>query len=291
MSNTNLAKEVSPLTISLGNEKISFVPETKKAIDIELMLLHIPLLATIAAFSLDYIGWPVFLLLFYVIAMRIFIGNHDRYHASHKARLPRFLEAFSEGLAVVVTPWDEPYDSIRRKHLKHHTTHNPGNSSSLDSHHDPHSVYELGGIVRVFFSCLFYEEIQFYFDLRDKQVTRSRLYRFLIYMPILAIYIFTFGWAKFGVIFLAMRIVGFTAWFVFSWAIHQPLIYKFGFSKQVPTWFKWMFAIMHGRRVTEGCIHHATHHAWPSIPFNQLHKFDVKAYQNPDVAPEMNPIG
>ena len=77
----------------------------------------------IAFFSLEYLGWPLFLLIFYAVAMRIFIGNHDRYHADQRIRLPRFFEIISEKFAAVVTPWDEPYDSIRKKHLRHHATH------------------------------------------------------------------------------------------------------------------------------------------------------------------------
>jgi hypothetical protein len=113
----------------------------------------------------------------------------------------------------------------------------------------------------------------------------------LLYFPLQVAFIFFFGWAKFLIVLLAMRIVGFTAWFVFSWVIHQSFIYKFGFAKQVPKLFKWVFAIIHGRRVTEGCWHHATHHAWPGIPYNQLDKFDSVAIQNSDIVPEMKPIG
>ncbi len=278
-------------SVSIGNEKITFRPETKLAIDLELILWHIPLYLLIAAFSLDYIGWPLFLLLFYMVAMRIFIGNHDRYHADHRVRLPRFLEAFSEGLAVVVTPWDEPYDSIRPKHLRHHTTHGPGKEPVLDTRQDPHGVFELGGLLRVFLSCLFYEEVQLLIDIRNRNLTLGRLYRFLIYVPLQVAYILYFGWWKFLVIFLGMRITGFAAWFVFSWGIHQSFVYRFGFSRQVPRWFKWGFALLHGRRVTEGCIHHATHHAWPAIPYNQLHRFDRVARQQQEAAPVMIPSG
>lgn len=277
--------------MKIGTEELAYKSEFKKAIDIELLILHVPLFGLVAAFSFDYITWPLFLLLFYSIAMRIFIGNHDRYHADQRIRLPRFLEAISEGLAVVVTPWDEPYSSIRKKHLKHHATHTPGKSSKYDTKADPHSVFENGGLMRVLFSCLFYEELQLYLDIRDNNLTKSRLYRFLIYVPLQAVFILLFGWTKFFIVFLAMRIVGFTAWFVFSWVIHQPLIYKFGFSNKLPQWFKWAFAVLHGRRVTEGCLHHATHHAWPSIPYDQLHKFDSAAIRNPNSAPEMKPTG
>ncbi len=279
------------LFINIGENKVAFRPESKKSIDLEILLLNVPLFAVIVLFSLDYLNWPLFMLFFYAVAMRIFIGNHDRYHADQRTRLPRFFEIISENLAVVVTPWDEPYNSIRKKHLRHHATHSQGKSSILDTKNDPHSVFEHGGVIRVFFSCLFYEEIQLFLDFRDGNLSKSRLYRFLLYFPLQIAFIVFFGWAKFLIVLLAMRIVGFTAWFVFSWVIHQSFIYKFGFAKQVPKLFKWVFAIIHGRRVTEGCWHHATHHAWPGIPYNQLDKFDSIVIQNPDLAPEMKPIG
>jgi len=277
--------------MKIGTEELTIQPEAKKAIDIELQLLHIPLYVIVAAYSFDPIAWPLFLLLFYAIAMRVFIGNHDRYRAKLEERLPRFLEAISEGLAVVVTPWDEPYPSIRKKHLRHHGTHAPGMSSKYDPNTDPHSVFELGGIVRVLFSCLFYEEVQLVLDIRNKNLSTSRLYRFLIYGSLLIAYIATFGWAKFAIVFPGMRIVGFTAWFVFSWIIHQPFVYSFGFSDRMTVWFKVIFTVLHGRRVAQGCLHHATHHAWPAVAYNQLHDFDSAVVRNPESAPDMRPMG
>jgi len=260
--------------VRVGDQKVSYVPETKKAIATELLLLHLPLLADIALYSLGIINWPVFMLIFYPVAMRIFIGNHDRYHSDYNIRLPRPLDWLSDNLAVVVTPWDEPHDSIRRKHLIHHASHINGKDGHLDSKNDPHSLYESGGLLSVIFSCLFYEEIQFFLDIRDGNLTRSRLVRFLIYAPILTAYTYYFGWVIFFGVFIAMRIVGFFAWFVFSWVIHQPFVYRPGFSSKVPKAFKWLFSAMHGRRVGEGCLHHHIHHKWPGIPYNQLNKFD-----------------
>lgn len=260
--------------VRIGDVRVSYLPETKKGIDTELLLLLIPLLADIAIFSLDIINWPVFMLIFYPIAMRIFIGNHDRYHSDYKVRLPRILDWLAENLAVVVTPWDEPHDSIRRKHLIHHATHVNDKDGMHDSKNDPHSLYESGGLLSVLFSCLSYEEVQFYLDIRDGNLTRSRLVRFLIYTPILVAYVYYFGWAKFLGVFVAMRTVGFFAWFVFSWVIHQPYVFRPGFASKVPTIFKWIFSAMHGQRVGEGCLHHVIHHKWPGIPYNQLNKFD-----------------
>ncbi len=262
------------LYVVVGENHIFYRPEFKKAIDMEILTLNIFLFIAIFLFAANLIEWPLFMLLFYVIAMRVFIANHDRMHANHQIRLPRLLEKIAEGFAVVVTPWDEPYDSIRKKHLRHHSTH----LNDVGPKHqvmDPHSVFEEGGLLRVIFSCLFYEEIQFVLDFRSGNLSKSRFYRLLICVPLIVVFIYVFGFNKFIVVFLAMRMVGFFAWFVFSYVIHLPLVYKFGFSKRVPKVVKWIFTLFHGRRVTEGCLHHFTHHTWPSIPFDQLHRFDA----------------
>ncbi len=269
------------INLKIGENNLTFKSETKKAIDTEILLLHIPLLLIIIAYGLNFLTWPLFFLLFYVIAMRVFIGNHDRYHSNTNVRLPRFLEIFAEGLGVIVTPWDEPYDSIKRKHLIHHATHKTGEIPIYDTKKDPNCAYEMGGLFNVLLSCLFYEEVQLYFDIRDKNLTRSRLFRFLIYVPMQIGFILFFGINIFLGVFIATRLIGFTAWFVFSWIIHQPFIYKFGFSRDVPKWFKFIFQILHGKRVSEGCIHHATHHKWPAIPSGKLYKFDSIVMENP----------
>lgn len=103
------------------------------------------------------------------------------------------------------------------------------------------------------------------------------------------LFFLTFGWQKYLGVFLAMRLVGFMAWFVFSWGIHQPSVYKFGFSKSVPGVMRWIFLIMNGKRVTEGCLHHATHHAWPTIPSRKLHEYDAAVLRHPESKPKMIP--
>lgn len=234
--------------IKIGEQELEFQAESKKAIDTEILLFHIPLIATILLYAFHILSCPLFFVLFYVLAMRIFIGNHDRYHASTSERLPRLLEILSEELGIVVTPWDEPFDSIQKKHLAHHATHKADEHPIYDTKLAPHCIYELGGIFKVLLSCLFYEEIQLLFDIRDNNLTKSRLNRFIFYFPVLVAFIYFFGWAVWFGVFIAMRIVGFTAWFVFSWVIHQPFVYKFGFSKNVPGWFKFIFLVLHGRR-------------------------------------------
>ena len=286
----NKSKE-GMLSITIGEETVSYKPESKRSIDIEVFSLNILLYMLIFALSFDYISSPIFLVLFYSIAMRFFMGNHDRFHTNHGNPLPRAIEAISEGFGVVVTPWDEPYDSIKKKHIKHHATHGSGKSAKFNTKNDPHAVFELGGFFSVFFSSLFYEEVQLYLDIRDNKLTKSRLYRFLIYVPLLIAFIIIFGWAKYLIILLAMRMTGFSVWFVFSWVIHQPFIYKFGFSKIVPKGLIWTNTILFGRRIAKGTIHHAVHHAWPGVPYDQLHLFDSVAIQNPASAPNMKPIG
>jgi len=146
--------------VELGGKRIYYRPESKKSIDVEVLLLNLVLYVVILLYGFGYLSWPVFLLVFYLLAVRAFVANHDRLHANHKERLPRFLEFIAEELAVVVTPWDEPYDSVKRKHLKHHATHVHDANPGLDTRKDPHSAFEAGGFFRAFFSCLFYEEVQ-----------------------------------------------------------------------------------------------------------------------------------
>jgi len=273
--------------IEFGDQKISFTPESKRWLDIELMLLHIPLLILIFSFAYGFVNVYLFLFLFYCLGMRIFIGNHDRFHADNKIRLPRWIELISENLWVAVTPWDETFDSVRKKHLKHHATHGPGKKAVYDLKNDPHCVYEDGGFFKVFLSCFFYEELQLFLDITYSRVTRSRLYRILIYLPLQIIFIYFFGWSIFLFVFLGWRIVGFSGWFFFSYVIHQPFVYKFGFSRSVPKVFKLIFTLIHGRRIAEGVLHHATHHAWPSVSYKELNKIDSSALENAEYAPEM----
>ncbi len=291
MNSINNKSNKGEITIAIGEESVSFQPESKRSLDIEMLLLNILLYVLIFAFSFNIISTPVFLMLFYFVGMRVFMGGHDRFHASHRDRLPRFIEAIAEGFWVVLTPWDEPYDSIKKKHFTHHETHGHGKSADFDTKSDPHAAYELGGFFRVFFSCLFYEEIQLYIDIRDNKLTRSRLYRFLIYVPLLITFIVTFGWTTYLIVLLAMRMTGFSVWFVFSWVFHNPFFYKFGFSKLVPKWIILTNTILFGRRIAKGTIHHTTHHAWPGVPYDQLHKFDSAVLRHPEHAPELRPIG
>ncbi len=273
----------------IGTQELPIEPEAKSALDIELLLLHIPLFITVFVYAFDYLNWPLFFLLFYMVEMRIFIGNHDRFHTDMHKRLPRWLEAFSENLAVCVTPWDEPYDSIRNKHIKHHATHGPGKFAVLDTARDPHGVYELGGFWRSLLYCLFYEEVQLFMDWRNNNIGKPRLIRLLVYLPLQILFLLLFGWQKYLGVFLAMRLVGATAWFVFSWGIHQPQIYYFGFAKKIAKPLRWGFALVNGKRVTEDVLHHAVHHAWPGIPASRLHEVDTVVMRHKEAAPEMLP--
>lgn len=276
--------------MKIGSEEIKYKPEAKKSLDIEIMLLHVPLFLLILVYALNYIAWPLFLLLFYMIEIRIFIANHDRFHTDRRQRLPRPVEAFSEWLSASVTPWDEPYDSILKKHLTHHSTHAPGKSVKHDPLADPHSLFETGGFWSALFHCLFYEESQLIIDFRNGNIGRERWIHLMTYLPLQALFIYGFGWEKYLIVFLSMRMVGCTAWFIFSWGIHQPFVYRFGFSRQVPKWFRFIFAVLNGNRVTEGVIHHATHHAWPGIPSKRLHEFDELVLRYPEAAPEMQTV-
>ena len=87
MHNINKETKGKDNYIKIGEKKVAFRPEPKKSIDFELLLLNILLFALIILFGLGYITWPLFLLLFYALGMRVFIGNHDRIHAKQRNRL------------------------------------------------------------------------------------------------------------------------------------------------------------------------------------------------------------
>lgn len=84
--------------MKIGLEELRYKPEDKKALDMELFMLHVPLFLAIFVYSLGYIAWPIFFLIFYMIEIRIFIGNHDRFHTDVRNRFPRFFEALTEWL-------------------------------------------------------------------------------------------------------------------------------------------------------------------------------------------------
>lgn len=275
--------------MKIGTEEMTFTPETKIALDIEMVAWHIPLFAVVFAYALGYIPWPIFFILFYLVDARIFIGQHDRIHADRTRRFPRFAEAITEGLALCVTPWDEPYNSYRIKHLHHHGSHRPGNIPVLDTRNDPHSAFELGGFLQAFLSCLFYEERQLLIDIRNRAVAKSRLNRLLIYLPVQILFVIMFGWEKYLGLFVAARFVGFVSWFVFSWGIHQPIIYRFGFVNQVPIPARLMLGFTNGKRTMDGLLHHMSHHAWPRVPSSRLHDFDAATLRNPEAAPNLLP--
>ena len=82
--------------------------------------------------------------------------------------------------------------------------------------------------------------------------------------------------------------VGFISWFIFSWGIHQPRPYRFGFVNQVPKLMRLILLYANGKRTRDGVLHHASHHAWSRVPSSRLHDFDEAAVRNPEAIP--NPI-
>ena len=223
-----MASTDQTFSIKLGDKSISYEMETKKSLDLEILSMNILLYILIGVFSFQYISLPIFLGLFYIIYIRIFMANHDRMHTDHSKRLPRFLELFAEYFAVTITPYDEPYPAIKQKHIAHHVLHGPDKEVRFDSRKDPHGVFDFG-FMRSLFSSLFFEEVQVYLDIQNKNFHISRLYRFLIYSPLRALYIYTFGWQSYVAVVLGIRLTSFTGWFVFSWLFHQGYFFYFGF--------------------------------------------------------------
>ncbi len=273
--------------MKIGAEELSYKPETKRALDIECLLLQIPLFAVVFVYAFDYIAWPVFFVLFYLINARYFIGTHDRQHADTSKRWPRFAEVIAERLVVCVTPWRDPYDSLRKKHMTHHRTHRPGKTPVLDTRNDPHSAFEMGGFLRAFLSTVFYEEVQLFFDIRNGEVAPSRWIILVIYLPLQILFLVNFGWEKYLGVLAGVRITSTLFFFFFSWGIHQPLLYRFGIYNKVPLPVRLMLGIANGKRTMDGFFRHVVHHAWPSLPPNRFAEFDSAVMRNPEAAPEM----
>lgn len=274
------------MKIKVGDSEVQIDRETKRALDLEIILLLFIVYAVIFTYAYGYISWPVFYLLFHFFYMRFFMGNHDRFHADHSKRLPRLLELFAEYLAVAVTPWDEPYDSIKKKHFTHHVTHLPKKNPSHEILSDPHSIYEARGMWRSLFYCLFYEEAQLVIDIRNRNITRSRWIRLLLYLPLQIVFFLTFGWEKYLGVFLAVRIMSSSGWFFFSWYSHT-YFYRFGSRKEIPGIILFLLKFVNGKRVGDGFFRHTTHHVWPQVPSGQLYKLDEAVLDNPQAKPEM----
>jgi fatty acid desaturase len=274
----------------IGTEEFNIQPTSKKAMDIWLIILNVLLYTVVFVWAFGYLSWPVFYLLFHLVYMRIFMGNHERFHSRKPENWPRPIQVFSEYFALVVTPWDEPPDSIRKKHFTHHATHRPGKTPGSDMLQDPHSIYEAGGAWRSLFFSLFFEEAQLYIDIRNKDITKSRWIRLAIYLPLQILFIMVFGWEKYLGVFLAVKLMSAVAWWLFSWFSHT-VTYRFGFVQEKP-WsglFLFIWGLINGRWVSDGFLRHAIHHAWPSVPPGKLYILDEAVMRNPDAKPEMIP--
>ena len=272
--------------MKIGTEEFIIQPESKKAMDVEIVFLNILVYVVVFIYAFGYLSWPVFYLLFHFFYMRFFMGNHDRMHADKSRHWPRTVERLTEYFAVVVTPWDEPYDSIKKKHYTHHVTHLPKKTPDHDILQDPHSIYEARGFWRSLFYCMFFEEAQFVIDIRNRNITKSRWIRLVIYMPLQILFFMTFGWDKYLGVFLAVRLMSTIAWFSFSWVPHT-LFYRFGLDGRIPRPVKLLLGLLNGKRVMDGFFRHNSHHAWPHIPSSKLYILDEAVMRNPDAMPEM----
>ena len=274
--------------MKIGNETFAIQPESKRALDVEVTLFAILVYTLILVYAFGYLSWPLFYLLFHLVYMRVFMGNHDRFHADKTRRWSKPVEKLTEYFGVVVTPWDEPYDSIRLKHFQHHLSHLPGETPDHNTFTDPHAVYESGGFWRSLFFSTFYEEVQLIHDIRHRCVARSRWIRLVIYLPLLVMFIACFGYEKYLGVFFAVRLMSASSWFAFSWFIHTH-VYEFGILKKIPDagFILAMLGLMNGKRVRDGFFRHATHHAWPHIPSGKLYLLDEAVMRHPKERPTM----
>jgi len=276
--------------MKIANEEFVIKPLSKKKLDIEMVVLIFMVYVAVFLWAFDFISWLFFYLIFHFFYMRFFMGNHERFHSKKSKNWPRPLEAFSEYFALAVTPWDEPYNSIRIKHYMHHSTHLPGKKPIQDILQDPHSVYEMGGFWRSLFFCLFYEEAQFLIDIFNRNINKSRWIRLVIYLPLQILFIYYFGWVKYLGVFMAVRLLSSGGWLFFSWFSHT-VSYRFGYIKQLKyaKLILFLMGILNGKYVRDGFFRHATHHAWPSVPPDKLHLLDEAVMRNSESRPEMIP--
>jgi fatty acid desaturase len=276
--------------MKIGAEEFNIQPTPKKTMDIQLIILVALTYTVVFIYAFGYLSWPVFYLLFHLVYMRFFMGNHERFHSRKSENWPRAIQVFSEYFALAVTPWDEPFDSVRKKHFTHHATHRPGKTPGSDMLQDPHSIYEAGGAWRSLFFSLFFEEAQLIIDIRNRNITKSRWIRLAIYLPLQILFILSFGWGKYLGVFLASRLMSAGGWWLFSWFSHT-VTYRFGFVREIP-WsglFLFVFGLINGKLVSDGFFRHAVHHAWPSVPPSKLYLLDEAVMRNPAAMPEMIP--
>lgn len=272
--------------MKIGAEEISIKPESKKAMDVEIVLVTTLVYVLVFIYAFGYLSWPIFYLLFHFLYMSFFMGTHDRFHADRSRRWPRPIEFFAEHFALVVFPWAEPYDSIRAKHFIHHQTHLPGKTPNQNMLQDPHSIYEANGFWRSLFYSIFFEEAQLVIDIRNKNITASRWIRFIIYLPLQILFFMAFGWEVYLGVFLAVRLVSTIGWFTFSWFMHI-FLYQFGMGAKIPRPFIFLLGLMNGKRVMQEFFYHATHHTWSQVPMSKLRMVDEAVMRNPDAMLEM----
>ncbi|MDH4188582.1 MAG: hypothetical protein OEW21_00045 [Betaproteobacteria bacterium] len=272
--------------MKIGDEEFNIPAESKRALDVEVTLMTAMTYVVIFAYALDYLSWPVFYLLFHLLYMRFFMGAHDRMHTDQLRRWPRAIELMAEHFAVVAVPWAEPIDSIRKKHFTHHLEHMPGKVPGGDMLKDPHSIYESGGFWRSLFYCTFFEEAQLVIDIRNRNITTSRWIRLAIYLPLLVLFVLSFGWEKYLGVVLAVRLMSAIAWLSFSWFSHTQT-YRFGLDKKIPGFVKILLRMTNGKRVSDGFFRHTSHHAWPQVPPDKLFLLDEAVMRYPDSMPEM----
>lgn len=273
----------------IGNEEFNFEVESKRRLDVVLMLLHVPLFLLIWAFASGHVSFLAFFMAFYLIEIRIFSLHHDRVHADFNRKLPRPLDVLANWMELIVTPWDEPFPSYSTKHHKHHASHVADRIPARDLINDPHSAFESGGWFKALISCLFYEEIQLWLDLKNRSFHRSRIARFAVYTPAILGFIYFYGWEKYLGVLLAMRIVATIAWYVFSWGFHQDYSYNHSFHGKLPAWLKAAYAILNGRRTLSAWLFHAAHHAYARVPCLQLERINEIAKRNPGSVPRLVP--
>lgn len=238
--------------------------EKKVNLDILVFSTNIILYMLIYLYSINLINSYIFAIVFYIIFSKVFVFNHDRTHTTN-SNYNKFFETIVELTYVAVVPWEEQYNSYKKKHLIHHRFHKKSSDKLQNYRNNPHILFEKD-LKTAFFSSLFYSEIQFFINIINKNITFKEILFIFWYSILISSYIFYFSFEKFILIFCLVRITGFLSWFVFSYILHHPYLY----GKEIPKMISIVSDLAFGKRLSRGTLFHKKHHDDERIPSHLL---------------------
>lgn len=218
-----------------------------------------------AAFAADVISSWVFCLGFFIYTFRSFNIRHERAHVAQSAsRRTSWLEVFSEYFQVFYLPYHEPYSGKRWKHLAHHKFHiakDGQHGSSLVN--DPHRIFEQGSPLKAFLMSFLYEEVNLYFDIRDRGISRERIMMTICGVVAIASTIYLAGMDKFLMLAICYRLSLTIAWFTFSYVMHIPAVYENQIGDVIPSIGLRICDLILGHGMATAVFYHSKHHMRP----------------------------